>query len=48
MLACVPLLDYDLGIMKTRQSVESRTEGLGDESSTAGVVTAGAFMDVPK
>jgi hypothetical protein len=47
-LAHIALLDYVLGIVKSRQPIESRAEGLGDESSTAGMVTIGSFMDVLK
>jgi hypothetical protein len=42
------VFDYAFGVMKSRQAVESRAEGLGDESSTAGMVPAGSFVDVAK
>jgi hypothetical protein len=45
-LARIRVFDYVLGIMKSEQPVESRAEGLVDESSTAGMVPTCSFVDI--
>jgi hypothetical protein len=46
MLARIGVFDYVLGIVKSGQPVESRAEGLRDESSTVGMVPAGSYVDI--
>jgi hypothetical protein len=45
-LACVPPLDYVLGILECQKPVKPQTEGLGNKCSTAGVMPAGALVYV--
>jgi hypothetical protein len=45
-LAGIAMLDDVLGVVEGQEPVEPRSKSLSDEGSTAGVVSAGSFMNV--
>jgi hypothetical protein len=42
------MLDDVLGVVKGQKPVKPRSESLGDEGSTAGMMPAGSFMNISK
>jgi hypothetical protein len=47
-LADIAMLDDVLGVVEGREPVESRPKSLGDEGSTADMMPAGSFVNVPE